>query len=312
MSNTIVLSVALNATPGAPLKGCLNDSRNFLGAVKNRLGKADVFTLYDKGATLAAYRDLLLNHIIPATYASPAGLLVEHNSSHGTQVPVGIAAPDEPDAYDEARVFYDYRSGGLLIDDEERALMSLINPHWKVRQIKDNCHSGSSLRGFFGFAPHFVNRVHPRQRARVLPTAQIPRATLTAVAEWLEPPLQREPTTRLYQQLRTATTVVEARLLAKQLYSALTKNKFKGVVDHPDRLLLAACQASQTCADAYINNSYQGAHTWAMLKAWGEMPGETYQQIRQRTATLLKGSYDQLPQLEMTNPAAETLPFLRG
>ena len=61
-------------------------------------------------------------------------------------------------------------------------------------------------------------------------------------------------------------------------------------------VLISGCKDNQTSADAYINKKYQGAFSWALIKAIKENPNESYKSIHAKTLEIIK-NYSQIPQL---------------
>ena len=64
-------------------------------------------------------------------------------------------------------------------------------------------------------------------------------------------------------------------------------------------VLLAACRSDQTAADAYINNSFNGAFTYYLADAIRSLgAGATYESLHERIVSALRNKYQQIPQLE--------------
>jgi hypothetical protein len=61
--------------------------------------------------------------------------------------------------------------------------------------------------------------------------------------------------------------------------------------------LISGCFDSQTSADAYIDNKFQGALTWCFLKTINENNNLTWKDLLITMRTLLKPKYTQIPQL---------------
>lgn len=61
--------------------------------------------------------------------------------------------------------------------------------------------------------------------------------------------------------------------------------------------LISGCFDSQTSADAYIDNKFQGALTWSLLKTLNENNNLTWKDLLINMRTLLKSKYTQIPQL---------------
>ena len=79
-------------------------------------------------------------------------------------------------------------------------------------------------------------------------------------------------------------------------------------LDQPNVALWAGCRSDQTSADAYINNIWQGAMTWAFCLAMsgidlGQLShGSARGNVIKKMETLLsKAGYDQEPQLETSD-----------
>jgi len=61
-------------------------------------------------------------------------------------------------------------------------------------------------------------------------------------------------------------------------------------------LLFAGCTEEQTCADAYIENRYNGAFTYYLIRAWNkEINNSTWNYFT--SSGLLKGRFEQTPKL---------------
>ena len=60
---------------------------------------------------------------------------------------------------------------------------------------------------------------------------------------------------------------------------------------------ISGCKDNQTSADAYINNQYQGAMSWAFVKTLSEKNNLTWKTLLLNMRTLLKYKYTQIPQL---------------
>ncbi len=88
-------------------------------------------------------------------------------------------------------------------------------------------------------------------------------------------------------------------------YLALLRRRFKenkyGVIPVGRHVLLAGCEDRQTAADAYIDDDYRGAFTWALSKAIKDASGDlTYDELITHAGANLQ-SYEQRPQLECSS-----------
>ena len=80
------------------------------------------------------------------------------------------------------------------------------------------------------------------------------------------------------------------------------RRRRRGEIILPDthaEVLLSGCAANQTSADAYEDGQFQGAFTWAMLKALRAHPRATLSDAHAECLRLLEAhGYSQTPQLE--------------
>lgn len=74
--------------------------------------------------------------------------------------------------------------------------------------------------------------------------------------------------------------------------------------------LLSGCMDNQTSADAYINNKFQGAMTWALLDTLNKKATPTWKDlVTTMRATLKTSQYNQLPQLSSGKAFDINTPF---
>ena len=162
------LCIGIDEYPGAPLKGCVNDSRNW-SAEFQRLGFT-VTALENEQATLAGVR-AAITRILETT--PDAGQAVIQFAGHGTQFEDQDG--DEEDGFDEAYVPFDYLESGCLLDDELNALLRAHCDRVRITLFFDTCHSGSASR----FAPLSRPLRGGDERVRYLPaTAEMRKAQL--------------------------------------------------------------------------------------------------------------------------------------
>ena len=69
--------------------------------------------------------------------------------------------------------------------------------------------------------------------------------------------------------------------------------------DMPE-VLITGCRDTQTSADAFINNRYNGALTYGLIEAIRATQGQlTYRELHDRASTIIKKKrFEQVPQLE--------------
>jgi len=87
---------------------------------------------------------------------------------------------------------------------------------------------------------------------------------------------------------------------SRALDRKLPVNKIAKAPDDANQMhvLLSGCMDNQTSADAYINNRFNGALTWALVDTLKEYPNKTYKEIHEIVLDKLAGgNYSQKPQL---------------
>ena len=68
-------------------------------------------------------------------------------------------------------------------------------------------------------------------------------------------------------------------------------------IEPQEHVLMSGCKDDQTSADAHINNTYQGAFTWALTSAIKANPDITWKEAHAKVLAALKGRYTQIPVL---------------
>lgn len=221
------LHIGLNY-PGtsAELAGCVNDARDWQAAAGG-LGYDARVVLEPTGAQLLAE---LRAEVALARWGDR--LLVTY-SGHGTWLPDNSG--DEPDGRDEALVPSDYRTGGLIVDDELLEVWAGLRYGVRAVFVSDSCHSGSVSREvepLYGYSiggqPH---PTMPSYRSRFLSPAHVPGAGDSVALK------------------RAAALPVAGK-------------------SRPSRVaLLSGCADSEVSYDAVIDGRPRGAASWAYLTA---------------------------------------------
>jgi hypothetical protein len=259
------LLVGINryAIPGADLRGCVNDVINLKGVLLKYYGfpKGNIKTLMDLQATkknIQAGIEKLVRG------AKRGDVLVIHYSGHGSNVPDKNG--DEADHRDEIMCPTDLDWKDPLLDDWLRSTFNGLPSGVSLTVIMDSCHSGSVTRA--------IEPPDVKIKERYLPSPW----DLVAV----ESGRSLRGTTR--GTLRSRASVAGG----------------SDTVDvNIPELLISGCRDTQTSADAFIKGTYNGALTYHLVAAINEKKGIiTYGDLHARTIALLKGRYDQVPQLE--------------
>jgi hypothetical protein len=135
------LCIGINDYPGtgSDLAGCVNDARDWGGALQGR--GFEVTTLLDSDATKANMA-AAIGELVRGTGYGDLGVITY--SGHGTWVPDRDG--DEPDQRDEALCPYDISQHNLLLDDELYEIFDDRQRGARILFISDSCHSGSVSR----------------------------------------------------------------------------------------------------------------------------------------------------------------------
>jgi hypothetical protein len=136
------LAVGINY-PGtsAQLHGCVNDALDWTAELVGR--GYNVTTLLDGQATRDAILGTLDGMVRTARYGDRLAFTI---SSHGTWAPDRDG--DEADGRDEAIVPVDYRTAGIILDDDLHEIYQRTPLGVRFYVFGDLCHSGSLTRSF--------------------------------------------------------------------------------------------------------------------------------------------------------------------
>jgi hypothetical protein len=250
---------------GADLRGCVNDVNDLKTTLVDSCGfkPADITVLIDAAATKKAMQ-AGIRTLVSASKKGDVALL--HYSGHGSNVPDENG--DEADGRDEILCPTDLDWSDPLRDDWLRTTFDGLRAGVSFTAIMDCCHSGTNTRAILPpDAP---------VKERYLPSPW----GLAAVES--RRPLPRKITSELRRSPRAARK-------AKDIVPA----------ELPE-VLITGCRDTQTSADAFINNRYNGALTFALVEAIRASRGRlTYRELHDRVCGELKvRKFDQVPQLE--------------
>ncbi len=266
------LLVGLNHYPNPlnNLRGCVNDVLQSSSMLQQAYGFDDarqVRLLTDERATTKAIVDRL-QWLVKGSRAGD--VLVFHYSGHGSQVR-DRHGDELDDNLDEIICPYDLDWDDPFTDDDMCDILEHVGQGANLTVILDCCHSGTGLRACM--------------------PGQVPLRV-----KWLPPPpdiLHRTaPVIEDCGENRRVTMGAPQRELALRRFA--TKAAQRGAV------LIAACRADQTSADAWIDGDYHGAFTYLFWRRAAQLgPKATYSELAAATKRALReAGYEQVPQLE--------------
>lgn len=280
------LLVGINEYPRMPLKGCLNDVTNMRSLLQQRFDVADdnMRVLLDAQATKAGIEDGL-RWLAQADEGGAVSLF--HFSGHGTYIEDKNG--DEPDGRDEALVPYDYDAVGGMSDDSLRQLYGRFHPDTHLLLLMDCCHSGSIQRN-----------IADDVRYRFLPNTFEERQRFDELARQVQAKRDAYVMEQLSALRNETVDDEEWRRRVKQAMSAFDKKHF-GIDAVPGNVvLLSACRADQTAADAKFDATYNGAFTYHLARALSAAGGMiNYGALIEQVGRGLEDdNFLQVPQLE--------------
>ena len=250
---------------GADLRGCVNDVKALSAALVEFHGfkTGDIAVLTDGDATKKAM-EAGIKKLVRESKKGDVALL--HYSGHGSNVPDDNK--DEADGRDEILCPTDLDWEKPLRDDWLRSTFDGLGAGVSFTVIMDCCHSGTNTR------------------AILPPDAPVKERYLPS--PW------------------GLAAVESGRSLPKKVTSELRRSarsvrKTKDIVNAElPEVLITGCRDTQTSADAFINDRYNGALTFALVEAIRKSKGRlTYKDLHDRALTVLKTrKFDQVPQLE--------------
>lgn len=287
MVETKAFLVGINAYPTMPLKGCLNDVAAMQELLTQRFNVPDrnIRVLRDSEATKAAIEEGLRWLAEPDD--EPSSVRVFHFSGHGTYIEDQNG--DEPDGRDEAIVPYDFTTVGGMADDVLRGLYDRFTPDTHLLLVMDCCHSGSIQRN-----------AQDDVRYRFLPNSFEDRRRF----DERKREVQQRRDAYVFEQLRdyksSRSDDEEWKQRVKAAMEAFDKKHFGIDTVRGNVVLLSACRADQTAADAHLGGDYNGAFTYYLAQVLNESGGAinygtVVEQVGRR---LYNEKFLQIPQLE--------------
>jgi hypothetical protein len=134
----------INAYPGAPLAGCLNDVSDMATFLNTKCGfpSSGIRLLSDKRATTAAILSRLAWLV---QGAAPGDKLFFLFSGHGAQVATRDSVTEEVDGLDEVICPYgfDWSDPHMIRDNDFERIFSTVPDGVQFIWVSDSCHSGS-------------------------------------------------------------------------------------------------------------------------------------------------------------------------
>jgi metacaspase-1 len=280
--------VGINAYADMPLNGCVNDVVETSKFLKEQCGVAEdrIRLLTDAEGTKQAIEDGLRWLMEPDGSDSKPVRLFQY-SGHGT-----FAADedgDEPDGRDEALVPYDYQTNGVLLDDVLCKTYAGFTPDTHLLLTMDCCHSGTIQRS-----------LSQDRRFRFLPNDFETEKKIDEARRKYDVDKQQYVIESLLDLRTRSAPQDEWEAKIKAAMAQFDQKRFGQEEVAGNVILLSACRADQTAADARFGDPYHGALTFFLLNALRETGGRlTYNMLIDRIGkSLYDNKFLQIPQLE--------------
>jgi hypothetical protein len=264
VDNLEIIMIKRALIVGINYVGTGNDLRGCINDAKNMQtllagrGFDQIEMLLEKDATTAGIKAALERLV---TGVSPGDVIVFHYSGHGSQLP----SKTEADGFEEIICPIDLNWTTRVITDADlKKVFNTVPKGVNTTLILDCCHAGDALNQDIGDSVGTA----PATKSLAPPVADDDR--------YLTPP-----------------TMVAATLED----SVLVDWRVERDVNN-SALLIAGSHANQTSADACIDGMYQGAATYALLRAVKMNPTASYKElIDSMTAFMIADGYTQRPEL---------------
>ncbi|KAF3942099.1 Metacaspase-1A [Dactylella cylindrospora] len=269
------------------LRGCINDVKNMKTFLNERYGYAmeDMVVLTDDQQNPRSQPTK--TNIIQAMHwlvknARPDDSLFFHYSGHGGQQK--DTDGDEDDGYDETIYPVDFRTAGMIVDDEmHRIMVSPLQPGVRLTAIFDSCHSGSALDLPYLYSTKGVlkepNLVKEAASGLLGALSSYGKGDILGVAS------------SLGGFIKKTTTSSQADAVAKR-----TKTSPADVIQW------SGSKDIQTSADTVEGGEATGAMSFAFISALKRNPQQSYQELLNSIRDELEGKYQQKPQLSCSHP----------
>ncbi|MGD2249355.1 MAG: caspase family protein [Candidatus Methanofastidiosia archaeon] len=255
---------------GPDLRGCVNDIRD-VAHTFHALGIVDAkpTTMHILTNARASKANILKEFKWLIKGAQEGDVLVFHYSGHGSWM-VDVFG-DEIDWKDETICPHDFKTAGMIKDDELRNLISGLKENVTLDVVLDCCHSGTGTRELNALA--------------AVPEEQ--RVTY----RYIEPPLD-------YRLFFDVDPTIQPRKILKP--SGGTREAV--VVPGLNHVVWTGCCDYQTSAEARVNGEYRGIFTYCFCKVLRRAGIEiTRSKLDSLVSTYIKDKgYSQIPQLEGT------------
>ncbi|ODV97834.1 hypothetical protein PACTADRAFT_185870 [Pachysolen tannophilus NRRL Y-2460] len=278
------------------LKGCINDVRNMSSFLINNYGYKieDMVILTDDQRNPISIPTRA--NIIRAMHwlvngAQPNDSLFFHYSGHGGTTK--DLDGDEESGYDDTIYPVDFKTAGMIIDDEMHDIMVRpLAPGIRLTALYDSCHSGTALDLPYVYSTKGIvkepNLWKDAGSGAMSAAMNYANGNITGVFSSVS-----DVFNKFTNSNSNATEVTRQR-------------KFSPA----DVISISGCKDSQTSADSAVNGMATGAMSWSFITTLSQQPQQSYLTLLNNMRNLMVGKYTQKPQLSSSHPIDMNLQFV--
>lgn len=277
------------------LLGCINDANNLKRFLIAQFGykEEDMVILTDDARNprqIPTRQNILRAMEWLVRDARPHDSLFFHFSGHGGQTE--DLDGDEDDGYDEVIYPVDFKVNGHIVDDLMHDIMVKSLPAGcRLTAIYDCCHSGSALDLPFVYTTE--GKIKEPNLA-----AEAGQSLMSAVSSYARGDM-RGVFSSVTGFIKTAEHGHQAEVISRATKTSPA-----------DCISWGGCKDSQTSADTQEAGRATGAMSYAFIEALRENPQQSYVQLLNSIRQILRGKYDQKPQLSCSHPMDTNLLFI--
>lgn len=277
------------------LRGCINDANNMKRFLSAQFGykEEDMVILTDDARDprqIPTQQNILRAMEWLVRDARPNDSLFFHYSGHGGQTK--DLDGDEEDGYDEVIYPVDFKVKGHIVDDLMHDIMVKRLPAGcRLTAIFDSCHSGSALD-----LPYIYSTEGKVKEPNL--AAEAGQSLMSAATSYARGDMGGVFSS-VTGFIKTASGGRKADTISKTTKTSPA-----------DCISWSGCKDSQTSADTQEAGRATGAMSYAFIKALGENPQQSYQQLLVSIRATLKAKYSQKPQLSSSHPMDTNILFI--
>jgi len=282
----------------AELRGCINDvgnvkgflaSRGFVQSPENMKILTD--DQHQNSPNFPTKQNMIAAMKWLVSGAQPGDLLFLHYSGHGGQQ--RDTDNDEADQFDETIIPVDFKQAGQLVDDDLHDILVKPLPKGvKLIVIFDSCHSGTALDLPYIYGPN-GQLIDGPEMSHSSSSSSFGKPNKAQLAMGVVN-MGMNLLSGNGGGLQSTGSLVHG-FQRRPGYNVQNK------ISNSDVIMFSSCRDDQTSMDVQTSSGAIGAMSHAIIQALQQNPNPTYGQLLSATREILKGKYQQIPQLSSSH-----------